>query len=176
MFGVERMAKLAHALEDLLDAVRMGRRPLDLPTFKLLNQATELLGKCIAEEAAGKPAHTGEACERLAQALRSRPALAAAAGGDPIDAFALDPAVLGVLTEYEEHRLRFNLGKGQSLFRVRVSFDLATFDTALDALKVKLKELGEVVSTLPSSDASDPNAIAFELPPSLPPSLPPLAR
>ena len=31
MFGVERMARLAHALEDRLDALRMGRRPLDRP-------------------------------------------------------------------------------------------------------------------------------------------------
>ena len=29
LFGVERMARLAHALEDVLDDVRMGRRALD---------------------------------------------------------------------------------------------------------------------------------------------------
>ncbi|HZZ86043.1 MAG TPA: chemotaxis protein CheA [Anaeromyxobacteraceae bacterium] len=162
MFGVERMARLAHALEDLLDAVRMGRRGLDGSTFRLVNQATDLLGKCIAEEADGKPPATGEAAEALAQALRAKPATAAAGGDDPLDAL-LDPAVLSVLTEYEEHRLRFNLGKGQDLFRVKVNFDLASFDTALDVLKARLKELGEVVSTLPSSDASDPNAIAFDL-------------
>ncbi|WP_193388395.1 Hpt domain-containing protein, partial [Anaeromyxobacter sp. PSR-1] len=29
MFGVERLTRLAHALEDLLDEVRLGRRGLD---------------------------------------------------------------------------------------------------------------------------------------------------
>ena len=46
---------------------------------------------------------------------------------------------------------------------MRVSFELASFDEQLAALTARLKQLGEVVSTLPSSDVKDPASIAFEL-------------
>jgi two-component system chemotaxis sensor kinase CheA len=44
-----------------------------------------------------------------------------------------------------------------------VSFDLASFDRELSALSSRLKRVGEVVSTLPSSDVPDPAALGFEL-------------
>ncbi len=163
MFGVERMARLAHALEDLLDDVRMGRRRLDRPAVDLLLEAPEVFSRIIAEEAAGEAPRTTDAAARLADRLRAHEAPRLPAAEDPLDGVALGPEVRGVLTEYEEHRLRANVSKGLALFRVRVSYDLATFDRELSALSGRLKRIGEVVSTLPSSDGRDPQAIAFEL-------------
>jgi two-component system chemotaxis sensor kinase CheA len=163
MFGVERMARLAHALEDLLDDMRMGRRGLDRAAMDLLLEAPEVFARIIAEEAAGEPPRTAEAAAGLADRLRAKDAPRAAAAEDPLDAVALGPEVRGVLTEYEEHRLRTSVQKGFGLFRVRVSYHLASFDRDLAALSGRLKRAGEVVSTLPSSDARDPEAIAFEL-------------
>ena len=54
MLGVERMARLAHALEDLLDDVRMGRRRLDAAATDLLLEAPEVFSRIIAEESAGE--------------------------------------------------------------------------------------------------------------------------
>ena len=68
-----------------------------------------------------------------------------------------------MLTEYEQHRLRANVQKGAHLYRVRARFDLATFDSALDGLKSRLKPAGEVMSTLPSADAGDPSTISFDV-------------
>ncbi len=48
MFGVERMARLAHALEDLLDDVRMGRRALDRRATDLLLGRDEYASRYIA--------------------------------------------------------------------------------------------------------------------------------
>ena len=163
MFGVERMARLAHALEDLLDDVRMGRRRLDRGGMDLLLEAPELFSRIIAEEAAGEPPRTTDAAATLADRLRAGHAASAPAAEDPLDAIALGSEVRKVLTEYEEHRLRANVQKGVGLYRVRVSFELANFDQELSALSGRLKRSGEVVSTLPSSDARDPAAIAFEL-------------
>ena len=42
MFGVERMATLAHALEDRLDAVRMGKQQLDPATIDALLATPDL--------------------------------------------------------------------------------------------------------------------------------------
>jgi two-component system chemotaxis sensor kinase CheA len=163
MFGVERMARLAHALEDVLDDARMGRRRLDRGTMDLLLESPELFSRIIAEEAEGGAPRTTELAAGLTDRLRSDEAPAPIARGDPLDAVGLGPEVRGVLTEYEEHRLRANVQKGIDLFRVRVSFALASFDRELSELTARLKKLGEVVSTLPSSDARDPSALGFEL-------------
>src|SRR5512144_1553100 len=71
MFGVERMARLAHALEDLLDDVRMGRRPLDRAALDLLLEAPEIFTRIMAEEASGGPVQTGDAPGELARRLRA---------------------------------------------------------------------------------------------------------
>jgi two-component system, chemotaxis family, sensor kinase CheA len=163
MFGVERMARLAHALEDILDDVRMGRRRLDRAATDLLLEAPEVFSRIIAEEAEGQPPRTADAAARLTDRLRVRDAPGERAAEDPLDALALGPEVRGVLTEYEEHRLRSAAAKGRALYRVKVSFGLATFDRDLAALGGRVKEVGELVSTLPSTDARDPQAIAFEL-------------
>jgi two-component system chemotaxis sensor kinase CheA len=163
MFGVERMTQLAHALEDQLDAIRMGRRALDGPTLDALLEAPEVFSLMIAEESAGGPANSAGTAQELVARLRQAGKAPEATGTDPLAELDLDPAVLKVLTEYEEHRLRANLSKGVRLFKVRAAFDLATFDKGLADLNARLKPLGEVVSTLPSSEVSDPNIIAFEI-------------
>jgi two-component system chemotaxis sensor kinase CheA len=163
MFGVERMARLAHALEDLLDDIRMGRRTLGRDATDLLLEAPEVFSRIIAEEAEGAPPRTADAAARLTDRLRSREAARAPAAEDALDGLALGPEVRLVLTEYEEHRLRSAARKGLGLFRVKVGFDLASFDRDLSTLSARLKKIGEVVSTLPSSDAREPQAISFEL-------------
>ena len=162
MFGVERMARLAHALEDVLDDLRMGRRRLDRPALDLLLETPEVFSRIIAEESAGEAPRTTDLAASLTERLRVREA-PPPAGGDPLDAVALAPEVRSVLTEYEEHRLRACVEKGLELFRVRVTFDLASFDRDLSAARGRLQRIGEVVSTLPSADAHDPASLAFEL-------------
>jgi two-component system chemotaxis sensor kinase CheA len=163
MFGVERMARLSHALEDLLDDVRMGRRPLDRPAMDLLLEAPEVFSRIIAEESAGTPPATLDQATRLTERLRAGDKAQAPAAEDALDAVALGPEVRQVLTEYEEHRLRANVVKGLGLFRIRVAFSLATFDKDLAEINTRLKTIGEVISTLPSSEVPDPASIAFEL-------------
>jgi two-component system chemotaxis sensor kinase CheA len=162
MFGVERMARLAHALEDLLDEVRMGRRPLDPATLDLLLEAPELFGRIIAEEAAGAPPQTIATAEALASRLQAAGEGAPREPGD-LSRFDLGHGVLGVLTEYEEHRLRASARSGMSLFKVKVTFDLSTFDVGLAALNASLKPFGEVISTLPSAGGEEKGKIAFDV-------------
>ena len=73
----------------------------------------------------------------------ARPRGAAQGDGDrsrrPWGGYELDPSLLSVLTEYEEHRLRENIKGGRALFRIHAAFDLATIDKALDELKGELK-------------------------------------
>jgi two-component system chemotaxis sensor kinase CheA len=163
MFGVERLARLAHALEDAFDDLRMGRRKLDAGMLDLLLEAPELFSRIISEESAGAPHATHAAATRLTDRLRAAEREAVAPGDPALDAVALGPGVRRLLTDYEAHRLGAALRKGMALYRVRVAFELSAFDEQLSALSARLKELGEVVSTLPSPDVKDPTTIAFEL-------------
>ncbi len=163
MFGVERLSRLAHALEDALDDLRMGRRPLDAGALDLLLEAPEVFSRIISEEASGAPQASHDAAAGLTERLRAAEQEAAAPGDDPLATVALGPEIRRLLTEYEEHRLSSALRKGLAIYRIRVAFELASFDEQLASLSGRLKELGEVVSTLPSSDMKDPTTIAFEL-------------
>jgi len=162
MAGVERMARLAHALEDLLDDVRMGRRPLDAGALDLLLEAPEVFARIISEEASGGGVATAGAAESLATRLREASPAPQAPAPD-LSQYDFGGEVLGVLTEYEEHRLKANVGKGLGLFRVRAAFPVETFDQGLSTLQAALKPLGEVISTLPAPEEAKPGAIAFDL-------------
>jgi two-component system chemotaxis sensor kinase CheA len=163
MFGVERMATLAHALEDRLDALRMGKQQLSPATLDLLLATPDLFQRIIQEVSAGAPAETAGSAEELARRLREPVATSAPTSPDPLTSCGLDENVVAVLTEYEEHRLRSNLAKGLGLYRVRAAFDIASFDTGLDDLKRRLKAHGELIATLPSADAADPASIGFDV-------------
>jgi two-component system chemotaxis sensor kinase CheA len=163
MFSVERLSRLAHALEDALDDLRMGWRPLEPGVLDLLLEAPEVFSRIISEEASGSPHASHDAAARLTERLRAEERDRVAPGDDPLAAVALGPEVRKLLTEYEEHRLSSAVRKGMALYRVRVAFELTAFDEELSALSARLKELGEVVSTLPSADMKDPSTIAFEL-------------
>jgi len=82
---------------------------------------------------------------------------------DPFSELDIDRSLLDVLTEYEEHRLQENLKQGHSLCLIKVSFSLMSFDTELAALTDKIKENGEVISTLPGSENDNPEMLAFRI-------------
>jgi two-component system chemotaxis sensor kinase CheA len=97
--------------------------------------------------------------DRLAELAKGR----SAPVPDLLDQVGLDPQMRAVFTEYEEHRLRENVKKGVGLWKVRAVFSLNDFDSKLAALNARLKPLGEVISTLPSSQPGEESSIAFDL-------------
>ncbi len=164
MFGQDAIAKLAHQAEDLLDGLRLGKVALDDALLDALIETLDLLNALLAE--AAEEVVDGPASQRaIAQAARLQRLLgpATATAVDPLDSLGLDPQMRAVFTEYEEHRLRENVKRGVALYRVRAVFSLADFDQGLAALNAKLKPMGEVISTLPSSQPGDESTIAFDL-------------
>jgi two-component system, chemotaxis family, sensor kinase CheA len=162
LFGVARMSTLSHHLEDLLDDLRLGRTELTAKVLDVLFKAVDVYGQILAALRAGEPepaqvvdALLGE----LGQAI-SRPT---GGGGNPLAEYDLDPGLLAVLTEYEEHRLRTNLQQGVGLFVIRVRFDLATIDGALDNLKSRAKPHGEILTYLPSGEGGDSDSIDLDV-------------
>ncbi len=162
LFGVGRMSTLSHHLEDLLDDMRLGRLELNAKVLDVLFRAVEVYGQILSALRAGEPEPQREVEELLIEldGAISRPAGVAS---NPLADYELDPGLLGVLTEYEEHRLRTNLAQGVGLYVLRVKFDLATIDGALDGLKTRAKPHGEILTYLPSGDAGDPDSIELDV-------------
>ncbi|RKG50718.1 chemotaxis protein CheA [Corallococcus sp. AB011P] len=164
LFGQERISQLAHAAEDLLDRLRLGRLTLDDQVLDTLVDALDtfqaLLGEASrSEEGPELSQRTRDMEDRMARLGSPPPAVEE----DPLERLELDAAVRAVFTEYEEHRLRENVRRGVALWRVRAAFDLTDFDQGLADLNARLKPLGEVISTLPSSRPGGLNGIAFDL-------------
>jgi two-component system chemotaxis sensor kinase CheA len=147
MFGFDDLSQLAHRMENLLDQMRLGKVPFNQFTVDTLFGSLETLsrlinGKCDDEHFTLdlKP------CFKLIeQAVLGK----AVVDDDPLARLDIDPAILSVLTEYEEHRLLENIKKQRNLHLLRIDFDLSSFDQELAELTQQLKQQGEVISTLP---------------------------
>ena len=162
MFGLDGISELSHHLEDILDRLRLGRTQLDERAVGLLEEAVALIGSALEKledgEAAGVDEEAALLIGRIDAWAAAPPALA-----DPNADLELDPAMLRALTEYEEHRLRENLRRGRRIHVVEASFDILTFEEGLAELTAAVREVGEVLSTLPSPGESPESQIRFSL-------------
>jgi two-component system, chemotaxis family, sensor kinase CheA len=152
MFGLKALADLSHKLEYLLDEVRLGKVSLGRETLDALSDTTGLLGRLVQQTGKRQPLEdTAQAVDRIDRVLASKPA--ESADQSLLSRVAIDPAVLQVLTEYEEHRLIENIRERKNLFLVKVSFSFAEFESGIRILTDTLKHHGEIICTLPTAGA-----------------------
>lgn len=160
LFGAKGISTLTHRLEDLLDSLRLGRVEITPPVLDVLFSAVD-----VGHQLLGNPARDDDAelNSKVTRVVDEIAALATKAGKAEAASNVIDPAILGVLTEYEEHRLRANIDAGMRLFRIRVQFDLMTIDTELSSLKDSARQLGEVITYLPTGEATPPDVLELDL-------------
>src|SRR5262245_39365528 len=183
LFGFDPIRGLAHRLEDLLDGLRLGQIGLETPTVERIERAVKLFAELLARvgdaealEALADP--VAELSAELARPRGARPAsppvleasappVAKAAGaatdGDPIAALDLDRSLLAALTEYEEHRLRESLRRGRHVHLAESTFEILSFEEGLAELTGGLRQVGEVISTLPAPGECAASQIRFSL-------------
>jgi len=163
MFGHEAISSLAHHLEDALDALRLGRATLGDAMVAVLRESVAEFGALLGGlgDAAAEQAAEPKVAELVARIE------AACLGGAPaeagFDSLTLDPTLLRALTEYEEHRLRENLRRGRSILLVEATFEILSFDEGLAELGRAVREIGELISTLPSPGEAPESQIRFAL-------------
>lgn len=160
LFGASGLSSLTHRLEDLLDELRLGRVQLSAEVLDVLFGAVEVSHQLLASE---KDEAEGDVAEGVQGVLDALNALNLGGPHSVKDAGQIDPGILAVLTEYEEHRLHANIDAGLRLFRVRVQFDLMTIDKELEALKDSARQLGEVITYLPTGEATSPDVLELDL-------------
>lgn len=161
MFGFGECQGLSHDLEHLLDSVRLGKVDLGDDVVALIFEGVEALRRLVAAKSRDEELPSVETLRRnLIQA--AEPAESDEAES-PAQRAGVDPKITDVLTEYEEHRLNDNIRHGNFIHRVTAGFELETFDTGLADITEKLKEKGEILTTLPSGDESGTKDIVFDL-------------
>ncbi len=173
LFGATRMSTLSHELEDLLDNLRLGRIELTHVVLDLLFRSVDLYGRILQSEKEGRDQPIPEVDELIRDLHQGRSGQAAPS---PSGQYELDPSLLAVLTEYEEHRLRTNIAQGLKLYRLRVQFQLATIDQGLDDLKANAKPHGEIITYLPTGAGADADSIELDILMASPASLDELRR
>ncbi|MFO7563596.1 MAG: chemotaxis protein CheA [Enhygromyxa sp.] len=158
--GVNEIVEFSHKLENTLDSLRLGKLPLNERALNLLFESIELFNKLL--QGVVEPEHAIQVEVAPFLARLAKLAVAEDEGSDDPLAW-LDDSILGVLTEYEEHRLRENVRLGKRIYRVHASFDLLAIDVGIEALKGKLKSYGEVITYLPSADGSSDDRIDLDI-------------
>jgi two-component system chemotaxis sensor kinase CheA len=161
LFGAIRLGAFSHRLEDLLDDLRLGRMDLRPEVLDVLFSTVDAYGRILTIEKEGRDEDLPSVDELFRRLDRLGSAVERHTS--PVGDYELDPGMLAVLTEYEEHRLRANIEQNLKLYRLRVQFDLSTIDKALDDMKDRAKRHGEIITYLPTGEATSADAIELDL-------------
>jgi two-component system chemotaxis sensor kinase CheA len=161
LFGAVRLGALSHRLEDLLDALRLGRMQLGPEALDVLFSAVDAYNKVLELEKVGRDDHLPEVDALLANL--DRLGAGVPQESSPVSDYEFDAGMLAVLTEYEEHRLKVNIEQKMFLYRLRVQFDLATIDRALEQIKERARRHGEIITYLPTGETTSADSIELDL-------------
>ena len=159
LFGSKGITELSHSLESLLDEIRLGKISVteDLVNFFFTN--IDILRSAIDSI---KEDQESDLTQQINDIKTFRSSLQESGSEVNLQGL-IDDAILKVLSEYEEHRLKTNIKSGNSIYLLTAVFELSTFDSSLEELTSKIKTLGELISTLPTSSDIPDGSIGFNL-------------
>ena len=162
MAGFPGLAELAHELESLLDALRMGRVDHSAEVLEVVAESLDAMAAAAGRIEAGASdprlvPGTAERIRRTVAAGRSREA--AEADGDP----RLPPELDRMLSDYERHRLRECARRGKHLAFLTLELPLDSFDAGLRKAMDEVARSGELIGTFPGGTGKDPSRMVFRL-------------
>jgi len=160
LFGLQGITQLSHALETLMDDVRLGKIAVDAAVIAFLFRNIDLLRTFVDAVSNDEEEEGVAGYLKDIEDFRNRQKGQGDAGA--LDGV-IDPAIMKVLSEYEEHRLKANLKEGKGIYLAKAVFRLDIFDKALEALTKSIKTKGELISTLPTSSNVPEGSIGFNL-------------
>ncbi len=160
LFGLQGISKLSHALEALMDDVRLGKVDVTDAIVAFLFKNLDILRSLVDGVSSGQ--ENDDVAAYLSDIENFRNGQKGGGAAAPAESV-IDPAIMRVLSEYEEHRLKANIKDGKTIYLAKAVFSLDIFDTALEAMTKIIKTLGELISTLPTSSNVPDGSIGFNL-------------
>ncbi len=160
-FGMDRLAKFAHAFESFMDLLRKGKAALDAAAVDLLFDGVDMLRLLVDESQNGTPAPaeryaTAFAALRAAAGLEDEPAAETAADFDPMAAFADSaPAAAEPAAATSTYRIRFAPGPNF----IKAGLDPLRIFAALKAMGSLSAEID--ASALPAFANLDPEVCHY---------------
>jgi two-component system chemotaxis sensor kinase CheA len=164
MLGFSRVSELSHHLENMLDALRLGKLDLDNSVLDCLFESLDTLNRMVVQigEEGNDEFDIDGAMESINSVLNADGSNNGASES-PLEQMNVPTRIQEVLTEYEEHRLLENIRQQANIYEIRVTFGLTTFDEDLQNVTKGLSEKGEIITTLPSTGDAPESVIQFNL-------------
>ncbi len=159
LFGHQGLADLSHSLESLLDEIRLGKVDITDNVVKFLFDNVDIF-RALIEGLNQDKEH--DVAGHLKNIEVFRNSLKGKTRGPELKGL-IDEALLMVLSEYEEYRLKANIQDGRGVYLAKTIFPLADFDKSLERVTKLIKSQGELISTLPTSSNIPPDSIGFNL-------------
>lgn len=159
LFGNRGITDLSHALESLLDELRLGRITVTDDVVNFLFENIDTLRFAVDKVKEDREQDLTESTNRIKS---FRESLRENETGPDIKGL-IDDSIIKVLSEYEEHRLKANIKNGNGIYLLKAILELSKFDTALEKLTGEIKSKGELISTLPTSSDVPDGSIGFNL-------------
>lgn len=159
LFGHSSVTEISHALESILDDVRLGKVEVSEGIVQFLFKQTDGLREIIGSIKDGTEL---DASPYIKEIAGFRASLSGTQASQSL-AGIFDESILKVLSDYEEHRLKVNVKDGKAIYMVKAVFAMADFDKSLEELIKTVKSAGELISTLPTSQSVPEGAIGFNL-------------
>jgi len=152
------LARLAHASEDVLQAIRTGRIGFDEHVLNVLNHTAGLFLELLS-------AKQSPDTSVLLNELATISTISAPRPKAEIEVIlsALPSELSDALTDEEKHRLQTSMSEGANLFLISTSFDIVDFDRQFQRLKDKLNTAGELISTAPQVEEDRSDKIDFRI-------------
>jgi two-component system chemotaxis sensor kinase CheA len=161
LFGLKNLTNLCHALESLLDDLRLGEINMKEDTADFILTNIDIIKGQVIQVADDKD--IGELTGPIKDIEDFRKSNRHEEAEDPLAQYGISPSILKVLSQYEETRLKSNLKEGKDVYMINTVFTLEEFAPKLEELNAALKDLGEIIATLPNSENVPDGSIGFKL-------------
>ncbi|MFQ5901809.1 MAG: chemotaxis protein CheA [Thermodesulfobacteriota bacterium] len=160
MFGFSGMSSLSHNMENVFDSIRLGKIEPNPQILDILFEGVDIINRFLAAKGEKEGENIEGFIERLNNVITGD---SPAKTSSSFEAIELSEDVLNVLTEYEEHRLKENIREGKNLFIIKAHFSLEEFEEGLTETNKRIKAIGEIIATLPSSSNDNQDEMCFDI-------------
>src|SRR5882724_2363856 len=160
--GLEAVSHIAHEFETLLDALRIGRVPVDEGVLQISEHAVDALAESLGLAASGIVEPSRRALFNQIQTAARRESGESSADTEAV-LESIPSDIWQALSEDEKQRIVNVVQEGTPVFVVAASFDITSFDEEFFRLREILAQTGEVIATSPTVDPQQSDQVNFRI-------------